>query len=316
MTRDERAELAELIRAAAGRETFLIVEHDMDFVARTADTVSFMQDGRVVASGSYEQISADPAVRAAYLGAVDPAARRRAAAGDRETAAAGRGALEVAGLTVQRSRLSAVRDVSFDLRPGGSLGVLGRNGAGKTTLLEGIMGLLPTAGAIRVDGEPVDDRPPWWRARRGMALVPQGRQLFANLTVADNLRLARMSSSGEGREFDVHELFPAVRALMGRRAGLLSGGEQQQVAIARALLRRPTVLLLDEPTEGLSPIVVQEITRVLEHLVSQGLTIVLAEQHRAIVEELCDAFLMLRSGESAGGGRVAAGAIERFYSQL
>jgi len=88
------------------------------------------------------------------------------------------------------------------------------------------------------------------------------------------------------------------------------------VAIARALLRRPTVLLLDEPTEGLSPIVVQEITRVLEHLVEQGLTIVLAEQHRAIVEELCDEFLMLRSGESAGGGRVAAGAIERFYDRL
>jgi branched-chain amino acid transport system ATP-binding protein len=315
MTRDERAQLAELIRGAAGRETFLIVEHDMDFVARTADTVSFMQDGCVVASGSYEEISSDRAVRAAYLGAVHEGTTRRTAA-HRAGPSPARGALAVSGLTVDRGRLSAVRDVAFDIPAGGSLGVLGRNGAGKTTLLEGVMGLLPTTGDVRIDGESVQDRPAWWRARRGMALVPQGRQLFPGLTVADNLRLAEMGEHGGGREFDVHELFPALRGLLARRAGLLSGGEQQQVAIARALLRRPTVLLLDEPTEGLSPIVVQEITRVLEHLVEQGLTIVLAEQHRAIVEELCDEFLMLRSGESAGGGRVAAGAIERFYDRL
>ncbi|MDX6724064.1 MAG: branched-chain amino acid transport system ATP-binding protein livF [Solirubrobacteraceae bacterium] len=317
MTRDERAELAQLIRGAAGRETFLIVEHDMEFVETVADTVSFMQDGRVLATGTYDEISADEAVRSVYLGSAQRRAPRTERLGDAGTAGhGGPGSLQVSGLTVHRGRLAAVRDISFELPAGGSIGVLGRNGAGKTTLLEGLMGVLATSGSVRLDGEPVDHQPAWWRARRGMALVPQGRQLFGNLTVGDNLRLGEMAGRGQGRQFDIHALFPAIRGLMDRRAGLLSGGEQQQVAIARALLRRPTVLLLDEPTEGLSPIIVQEITRVLEHLVEQGLTILLAEQDRSIVEDLCESFVMLRSGESAGGGRLGSGAIERFYDRL
>jgi branched-chain amino acid transport system ATP-binding protein len=317
MTRAERTELAQLIRGAAGHETFLIVEHDMDFVATVADTVSFMQDGRVLATGTYDEIAADEAVRAVYLGSAERRTPRSAdprgpRAGGHEAA----GSLAATSLTVYRGRLAAMREVSFDLPAGGALGVLGRNGAGKTTLLEGLMGILATTGEVRLDGDRVDHQPAWWRARRGMALVPQGRQLFGALSVADNLRLGEMATQGVGREFDIHALFPAIRPLMSRRAGLLSGGEQQQVAVARALLRRPTVLLLDEPTEGLSPIVVQEITKVLEHLVEEGLTIVLAEQDRAIVEDLCESFVMLRSGESAGGGRIGPGAIERFYDRL
>jgi branched-chain amino acid transport system ATP-binding protein len=315
MTREERRRLAGLIRDAAGRETFLIVEHDMDFVETVADTVSFMAEGRVLASGTFAEIAADPRVRAAYLGSERERTDSRAAAPAADRAGA-RGALHVAGLTVSRDRLETVRGIAFDVAAGGALGVLGRNGAGKTTLLEGLMGLLPATGGVTVDGVALQDRPAWWRARNGIALVPQGRQLFPALTVAENLRLAAAGATGAGATFDVHTLFPALRELGGRRAGLLSGGEQQQVAIARALLRRPTVLLLDEPTEGLSPIVVQEITRVLEHLVEQGLTIVLAEQQRAIVEQLCRTFLMLRSGESAGSGPIVEGAIERFYDRL
>jgi branched-chain amino acid transport system ATP-binding protein len=316
MTRAERRRLATLIREAAGRETFLIVEHDMDFVETVADSVSFMAEGRVLATGAFADIASDPRVRSAYLGAARPELGRRAAAGPGTARPDARGALRAAGVTVSRDRLETVRDISFDLPAGGALGVLGRNGAGKTTLLEGLMGLLEAAGEVTVDDVAMSGRPAWWRARHGMALVPQGRQLFPALTVAENLQIAAIGAQGDGAGFDVHALFPALRALLPRKAGLLSGGEQQQVAIARALLRRPAVLLLDEPTEGLSPIVVQEITRVLEHLVGEGLTIVLAEQQRAIVEQLCGSFLMLRSGESAGAGPIVKGAIERFYERL
>ena len=212
--------------------------------------------------------------------------------------------------------LAAVRDLDLDVEAGTALGVMGRNGAGKTTLLSGLAGLLRTVGEVELDGERIEHRPAWWRARRGLAVVPQGRGLFTSLTVLENLRLAESEPRGAGREFDVHALFPALRGLLKRRAGLLSGGEQQQVAIARALLRRPTVLLLDEPTEGLAPALIDEIADVIHGLVASGLTVVLADQHRALVEHLCTHYHVLRAGETVGHGPVEPGAIERFYQSL
>ena len=318
MTREERSELAELVRAGAGHHTFLIVEHDMDFVEKVADTVSFMDDGRVLASGSFAAIAADAKVRAAYLGTVDEDAASEA--GTRGRAASDEDVpgdeLSVEDISVFRGPLAAVRNVSFQVPAGGALGVLGRNGAGKTTLLMGIAGLLPTTGAVRVNGNGVEHEHAWRRARRGFALVPQGRQLMGNLSVAENLRLAETAPRGGGPAFDVNALFPALRRLSLRKAGLLSGGEQQQVAIARALLRRPTTVFLDEPTEGLAPVIVQEITAVLQHLVASGLTIVVAEQHQWMVERLCDSFLLLRSGEAAASGPISPGAIAGYYGSL
>ena len=311
MTRKERSELAEIIRSEAGDHTFLIVEHDMDFVETVADRVSFMRDGLVVASGSFAEIAADPVVREVYLGGGHTGeVKTRAARAD------ARGRLDVRGLSVYRGRLESIRDVSLSLEAGGALGVLGRNGAGKTTLLAGLMGLLPTTGSVELDGEEIVHRPCWWRGRKGMALVPQGRQLFPALTVAENLRLATSTPVGDGRLFDIHELFPAIEGLLGRRAGLLSGGEQQQVAIARALLRRPTLLLLDEPTEGLSPVIVEGISKILDYLIDEGLTVVLAEQHRSIVEALCSSFAVLRGGEVAGSGAIEQGTIDTHYLAL
>jgi ABC-type branched-subunit amino acid transport system ATPase component len=225
-------------------------------------------------------------------------------------------ALRVERVTVFRGPLPAARDITFTVRPFQSLGILGRNGAGKSTLLGGLTGTLPAEGRTFLHGKEITHTPAWKRARAGMALVPQGRQLLPALTVDENLHLAELEPAGSGPVFDVNELFPAIRGLLRRKAGVLSGGEQQQVAIARALMRRPTLLLLDEPTEGLAPIIIQEITQVLHQLTQTGLTLVLAEQHHHTVLSLCTHFVVLRSGEIAGYDRADAEAIARHYSTL
>lgn len=225
-------------------------------------------------------------------------------------------ALSVEGLTVFRGPLPAVRAIDLSVTRSQALGVLGRNGAGKTTLLSGLMGILPAEGRVVLNGEDVSQQPAWYRARKGVALVPQGRQLLADLTVHDNLRVAELEAPGEGPQFDGHELFPAIHGLLKRKAGFLSGGEQQMVAIARALARRPTMLLLDEPTEGLAPAIIAEITKVLKHLATSGLTLILAEQHQHIVAALCQRFVVLRSGEMAGYEETSPEAIGTYYSEL
>lgn len=202
-----------------------------------------------------------------------------------------------ARLSVYRDGAVVIRDVAFELSEAGALGIVGRNGAGKTTLIHGLLGLLPTTGEVRWFGANVSRTAAFRRAALGIALVPQGRRLFAGLSVAENLRTAQLSADGGGPEIDPHSLFPGLEELLGRPAGLLSGGQQQQVAIARALLRRPRLLFLDEPTEGLSPALVREVTDALRRLRESGLTIVLAEQHIGAIEEICNEVLPLRPGE-------------------
>ncbi len=206
-------------------------------------------------------------------------------------------ALEVRHLTVFRGSLPALRGATFRLEQGSSLGVMGRNGAGKTTLLNGLMGLLPSHGEVRVFGKDVSTAHADVRARADMALVPQGRRLMGALTVRENLRSASLAPVGSGPEIDVLQLFPAIPGLLDCRAALLSGGQQQQVAIARALLRRPRLLLLDEPTEGLSPSLIQEILRALLTLRGIGLSFLLAEQHQNVISAVCERSLLLRSGD-------------------
>lgn len=202
-----------------------------------------------------------------------------------------------AKLSVFRDGAAVVRGVEFELPEGGALGLVGRNGAGKTTLIHGLFGLLPTTGEVRYRGADVSRLPAFRRAALGMALVPQGRRLFPALTVKENLHSARLSAAAGGPEVDPFELFPGLHELLPRRAGVLSGGQQQQVAIARALLRRPHLLFLDEPTEGLSPSLVREVLDALRRLRESGLTIVLAEQQIAAIEEICTEVVPLRPGE-------------------
>jgi ABC-type branched-subunit amino acid transport system ATPase component len=202
-----------------------------------------------------------------------------------------------ATIDVLRDRVPVVRDAALELDAGGALGIVGRNGAGKTSLLGGVAGFLPTVGELRAFGADIASWPTHRRATNGLALVPQGRRLFADLTVAENLRAAQVSRTAGGPEFDVFELFPNLRELLIRRAGVLSGGQQQQVAIARALLRRPRLLLLDEPTEGLAPSIVDQVTSALASLRAGGLTLLIAEQRLDVVTELCDQVAVMRAGD-------------------
>jgi len=209
--------------------------------------------------------------------------------------------LETAALgvkaTVFRDGARIVRWAELTLAKGEALGVVGRNGAGKTTLIHGILGMLRTEGEIFSFGQDLSGLPTFKRAAHGLALVPQGRRLFAGLSVAENLKAAQVSRPSDGPRIDPIELFPGLSELLRRPAGVLSGGQQQQVAIARALLRRPRVLFLDEPTEGLSPALVDEVIEALHKLRESDLTIVLAEQHRWVVEEICTQVMPLRPGQ-------------------
>lgn len=318
MSHEERKALAELLTTHRDGRTYVVVEHDMDFVEAVADRVSFLHEGRVLKTGTFAEICEDPTVRSVYLGEVPegldetpmPTAADAAAA-----APAGPPALEVEDVTVLRGILPAVRGVSFTVAHGEALGILGRNGAGKTSMLSGLLGTLPSEGRVVVDGVDRSDTHAWERARSGLAVIPQGRGLLPSLTVAQNLRLAELEPAGDGPVFDVHEMFPPIRGLLDRKAGFLSGGEQQQVAIARALLRRPTVLLLDEPTEGLAPAVVLEVERVLRALVDAGLTLVLAEQNQHVIASLCSRFVVLRGGTVADTGIADPSTIETSYAK-
>jgi len=210
-------------------------------------------------------------------------------------------ALDLRGVEVRYGRLTAVRSLDLVVGPGEIVGLIGPNGAGKSTTLHAIMGLVPVAGGeIRLHGQPLRGRPED-RAREGIALVPEGRHIFSSLTVEENLRLglsARRSSEGvaEDRAW-VTSLFPVVGDFAHRVAGTLSGGQQQQLAIARALIARPRVLLLDEPSLGLAPLVVDTVFATLETIRASGVSILLVEQRGALTVAAADRTQVLANAE-------------------
>jgi branched-chain amino acid transport system ATP-binding protein len=193
-------------------------------------------------------------------------------------------ALEVDGLRVAYGDLTAVWDVSLRAEPGRTCALVGRNGAGKTTFLAGVAGLLPTlSGSVRLGGEDLTGLPAHRRASAGVAMVQEGKRVFRDMTVRENLTLGLIPSRERGRRahgrFDeVFERFPALAARPDALAGTLSGGQQQMLAIAQALIGRPSVILLDEPSSGLAPIIVDEVLALVGELRADGLAVVLVEQ--------------------------------------
>jgi urea transport system ATP-binding protein len=216
--------------------------------------------------------------------------------------------LTVDGLHQYYGGSHTLRNVSFEAAPGEVTAVLGRNGVGKTTLLRCIAGLLPVkSGSIRFGGEDVTRLQPYQRARLGLGYVPQGREIFPRLTVHENLRLGlatrRASTPIPERLF---AMFPVLKDMLHRRGGDLSGGQQQQLAIARALAGEPTLLVLDEPTEGIQPSIIKDIERAIRNLAQEGkMAIVLVEQYYDFARSLADRYVVLSRGEVLKAGRGA-----------
>jgi branched-chain amino acid transport system ATP-binding protein len=285
-----------LQRLARAGLAVVLVEHDMALVMSISDEIVVLDAGRRIAAGAPARVRADPAVKAAYLGAAtsaQPVAAREA----------GPTLLDVRGLGAGYGPLDVLDQVSLRVGRGETIAVLGPNGAGKSTLMKALSGMIrPVRGAIGFGGMELERLPAHLVARAGLILVPEGRQVFPQLTVAENFRLGATRRS----DFVLSEIeamlerFPPLRPRLHTAAGLLSGGEQQMLAVARGLLARPDILLLDEPSLGLAPAVAAELFGQLTRLREEGMTLL-------IVDQMADHVLAIADrGYVLGGGRVLA----------
>ncbi|CAM4351637.1 urea ABC transporter ATP-binding subunit UrtE [Comamonas aquatilis] len=198
-----------------------------------------------------------------------------------------------------------LRDVNLTAEIGKVTVLLGRNGVGKTTLLKSLMGLVPIkSGSIQWQGADIARKTPYERARSGIGYVPQGREIFSRLSVQDNLRMGLSYCSARTQvPSELYELFPVLKQMLNRRGGDLSGGQQQQLAIARALAPQPQILILDEPTEGIQPSIIKDIGRVIRMLANRGdMAILLCEQYYDFAEELADHYVVMERGEVIASG--------------
>jgi branched-chain amino acid transport system ATP-binding protein len=220
-------------------------------------------------------------------------------------------ALTLTGINALYGDSHVLHDVSFAVQPGRVLALLGRNGAGKTTCMSAIIGFLPLRdGDIRLFGESITRLAPETISRKGIGFVPQGRRIFPTLTVRENLIVAQQTRNGIDKPWTLErvcDLFPRLKERLGQHAGSLSGGEQQMLAIGRALMGNPRLLLMDEPSEGLAPLIVAEVGRTIARLKAEGQSIVLVEQNIKLAFDLADDVVMLNTGRVVFAG--AAGEV-------
>jgi urea transport system ATP-binding protein len=216
--------------------------------------------------------------------------------------------LTVSGLNQYYGGSHILRNVDFEVPPAKVTALLGRNGVGKTTLLRTLMGLVPaTSGSVRFNDEDVTHARPYERARRGIGFVPQGREIFPRLSVQENLEMGLATRPGSARVPQrIFEMFPVLKQMLNRRGGDLSGGQQQQLAIGRALAMEPKLLILDEPTEGIQPSIIKDIERVIRALASTGeMAILVVEQYYDFARSLADQYLVMERGEIIARGEGA-----------
>ncbi|MFP5319584.1 MAG: ATP-binding cassette domain-containing protein [Acidimicrobiia bacterium] len=293
-------------RLAAGGVAVVVADHDLDLVLGLCDRVCVLDFGRVLADGPPAEVRADPAVAAAYLGGADP--ETAAGPGPRPP---GDVLVEARGLVAGYGGVPVLHGVDLTVREGEVVALLGPNGAGKTTTLRAVSGVLPTmGGTVRALGRS-GGGPPHRLARRGLASIPQDRGVLGGLTVAENLRLAAQGRRGRAAVTEGVGLVPALEPLLARRAGRLSGGEQQLLALARALVRRPRLLFVDELSMGLAPAAARSALDALRaQAAERGTGVLLAEQHPRLALERADRAVVLARGRVVHEG-TAAELVER-----
>ncbi len=294
----ERDRVLAQVRALAARSslTILLVEHDMEVVFGLAARIVVLHQGRVIADGAPQQIRDDRRVREIYLGDADVVPPPGEAA-----AQTGAPLLEVRHLDAGYGLAHVLHDVSFTVARGEIVALLGRNGVGKTTALRSLSGLnAPWRGsAIELAGRPVAGEPPERLAALGVSYVPDDRRIFADLSAAENLRVAMLALRHERTRWTrerIEKIFPPLATLWDRKGRHLSGGEQKMLAIARALTTDPSLLLLDEPSEGLSPLIVRILADALAHIRSEGVTVLLADQNLMFARAVADRALVMERG--------------------
>jgi ABC-type branched-subunit amino acid transport system ATPase component/ABC-type branched-subunit amino acid transport system permease subunit len=299
LLRSDKDQLGGLLKKIAGTGiAVILVEHDMQLVMAISDHIVVLDAGSVIAAGDPARVRSDPLVLKAYLGTGDMQARPRAKPWQ---APAGEVVLSCLKLDAGYGAAPVLQNVSLSVHAGEMVALLGANGAGKSTAMLAMSGLLrPVDGSIILDDSRIDGLPAHLIAARGLALVPEGRQMFTELSVRDNILLGAYTRKDADLSGEVDALlarFPRLRDRIDSRAGLLSGGEQQMVAIARGLVARPGILLLDEPSLGLAPAMISELFAVLADLRDEGVTILLVDQMASQALKVADRGYVLESGK-------------------
>ena len=307
LMRADKDQLSKLLRQIADLGiSVILIEHDMTLVMGISDHIVVLDAGTVIAQGTPAEVRHNPRVLSAYLGGGDMRERPRKTPFEPSADAI----LSAVKLTAGYSAAPVVEDVTFDVRPGEMVAMLGANGAGKSTIMRALSGLLrPVDGNIVLDNNPITALEAYRIARSGLALVPEGRQVFGELDVRDNLVLGAFSRNDANIDNEIEDLlnrFPRLRERLSSRAGLLSGGEQQMLAIARGLMANPRVLLLDEPSLGLAPAMINELFDILAELRDEGITILLVDQMAALALTVVDRGYVLESGHIVHADNAAA----------
>jgi len=292
----ERERIGAIIKRISTDLPVLLVEHDIDRVFQLADRVTVMNEGRVLLDGTVDDARGSPKVQEVYIGSGAAAV----AAKPREAAATPEALLEVSGVDTFYGKSHILNDVGFTLHHNEIIALLGRNGAGKSTLLKTLIGIAPAAnGSIKLAGHDLAGRPSAECARLGIGYVPQGRGLFAGMSVAQNLELGGLKrQTGHGIHWTrerIYDYFPRIRERLDSPADYLSGGEQQMVAVARALSGDVRVLLLDEPFEGLAPAVVEQLFETFDRL-RKEVAIIIVDHHLDLALALSDTTVALERG--------------------